>query len=362
MRFRVKTDTKIMRFRESNINRIYIMLGSACNFHCKYCLQCNMKPDKEKHISEKLQQYLWRLIKERDNQKKIHIMFWGGEPLLYFEQIKEIVKIFGSSFTYGIVSNGSLLNQNIVDFLNENDINFTLSHDGVNTIKTRRIDVIKDLAIKSMLNQINNLSVDATTSAFNIDYNSLIDYWNIVLPKAVPNIELLRVTWDMPKELYCLDLDKYKKNTEAFFSKAADDLLSGNITKRVLVALPFIKTVANGMDGNNHYLNCGQIYHNLNVDLYGNIYACHNTGIVIGSVSDIREKYIESYEKWLNTKKLKSCEECVVKDYCSGGCPLEPEGENGLRKSCAINIVFFESVEKAVRKIISAIGGKFNSE
>ena len=46
-----------------------------------------MKPDKEKHISEKLQQYLWRLIKERDNKKKIHIMFWGGEPLLYFEQI-----------------------------------------------------------------------------------------------------------------------------------------------------------------------------------------------------------------------------------------------------------------------------------
>ena len=344
---------------EDNINRIYIMLGSACNFHCGYCLHCDMTKNDEKHIGEKLEKYLWRLAKERTKKNKIHIMFWGGEPLLYYQQIKEIVKIYDDSFTYGIVRNGSLLNQEIVDFINKNNIRYTLSHDGENTNKTRMIDIIPK--VKPFLDQIENLSIDATMSAFNMDYDKLIDYWNKILPDAVPNVELLRVTWDMPKELYQFDLGIYKQNTELFFDKAASDLISGNITKRVLVAMPFINTVANGIDGENQkYLNCGQIYHNLNVDLDGNIYACHNTGVVIGNVDDSRVDYIAAYEKWLESRRLDACKICCVNKFCNGGCPLEPKGNNGFRKTCLINIVFYESVKKAVTKIITHVKNNDN--
>ena len=326
------------------------MLGSACNFNCKYCLQCNMKPDSDKHISDKLRKYLWSVACKTQSTKK-RIMFWGGEPLLYFEQIKEVVNIYKDKFDYSIVSNGSLLTKEKVDFINENKITFILSHDGKNTISTRFNDVLKNTVIYELVNQIDDLAVDATTSSFNMDYDVLIDYWNIVLPKAVPNIELLRVTWDMPEELYKFNLDEYRKKTEEFFSKAVDDLIKGNITKRVLVALPFLNVVADGIDGKKKRINCGQTYHNLNLDLDGNIYACHNTGIVIGSIDDSKEKYTNVYQKWLNSKRLKACNDCVVRNYCNGGCPLEPAGKEGLRKTCAINIVFFQCVEKAVKKI-----------
>lgn len=350
MRFCRKTGENILR--DNKINRIYLMLGSACNFHCKYCLQCDMKPNSNKHMSDKLKKYLWKLVAYKMQSTPIRIMFWGGEPLLYFEQIKEIVKIYKNNFAYTIISNGSLLTKEKVDFINNNKITFILSHDGKYTTKTRFTDVLQNPVILALINQIDNLAVDATTSSFNMDYDMLLDYWNIVLPKAVPNIELLRVTWDMPEELYRFDLNKYRENTEIFLNKAIDDLISGNVTKRVLVALPFFNLVADGLDGKKKLINCGQTYHNLNVDLDGNIYACHNTGIIIGSVTDNRDTYIKAYKKWLNSKRLRACNDCSVKNYCNGGCPLEPKDKNGYRKTCQINKVFFECVEKAVKRII----------
>lgn len=98
MRFCRKTGENILR--DNKINRIYLMLGSACNFHCKYCLQCDMKPDSNKHISDKLKKYLWKSVAYKTQSTPIRIMFWGGEPLLYFEQIKEIVKIYKNNFAY----------------------------------------------------------------------------------------------------------------------------------------------------------------------------------------------------------------------------------------------------------------------
>ena len=326
------------------------MLGSACNFHCKYCLQCDMKHDMKKQVSDKLKKFLWS-VACKTQSTPIDILFWGGEPLLYFKQIVEIVNTFGKSFKYVMVSNGSLLTEEIVNFLNDNHIRYVFSNDGKNTATTRIVDVTKNPEIKALLSKIENLSVEATTSSYNIDYNALFDYWNTVLPNAIPNFELLRVTWDMPEELYKFDLDKYRENTERFFNEAVDDLIKGNITKKASVALPFLNIVADGMDGKKRQINCGQTYRNLNVDLDGNIYVCHNTGITIGTVDDNRDKYIKAYQEWLNSKRLKACSDCVVRNYCNGGCPLEPSGKEGLRKTCAINIVFFQCVEKAVKKI-----------
>lgn len=331
---------------ELNISRIYLMLGASCNFHCKYCLQCDMKEDTPKAMTDDVKKFIWRLVNKKKN--KLTLMFWGGEPLLYFNQIQSIVDEFKDSVNYSMVSNGSLLTDYIVDFINENKINYVLSNDGVNTNITRLNDVLQDSRLLFLLNKIERLSVDATVSAYNMNFLQLLSYWNIVLPKAKPNFELLRVTWNMPSDLYNFDFDLLSKNIYNFFSCAIFDLIHEHTSKTLSAAMPYINTICKGLGKELKYPNCSQTDRNLNIDLDGNIFVCHNTGFKIGTILDDRNTYLSKGYKWYQSKKIKECEKCSVVDFCSGGCPLDITDKDGEKITCKINRLFYENAVRAI--------------
>lgn len=103
---------------------IYIKLGSDCNLCCKYC-------HSEKDFFQFNQEIL-PILKERDVK---NIRFGGGEPLLYWNIIKQIVNYLGDNVKYRIISNGTLFTDEIVNFCNEHHIIVNISVDGINTTR-----------------------------------------------------------------------------------------------------------------------------------------------------------------------------------------------------------------------------------
>ena len=307
-----------------DIRTIYLMLGEACNFRCRYCLQdCHdgrtMKKDVK--ISENVINYIRRLAKAQ----KIKIMFWGGEPLIYLDTIKKCVSALGDAAEYGIVTNGSLLDEETVEFLNDNGFTVSLSHDGPNTIKTRGVDILPRIA--PVFSKIEKRGALGVLSAYNQDYQAFKEYVNSFAPNTPCSWETLKVTWDMPKELYAFDFGKLNESLQKMKEDAISAAVNGIISPELNFFMPELRLIAHKSRNIIEIPRCQQFYSALDIDCNGNIFACHNSREKIGEISEDRINVAVRYNEFLEKNKKENCAACLFLDFCHSGCPLEQEHE-----------------------------------
>lgn len=125
-----------------NLQQLTIEVTNSCNLRCKYCgygeLYDNYDPRNGEKMSidivRSLIDYLVPLWQEHVNNQPIYISFYGGEPLLNFKLIKEIVEIFDQlkcsrRFVFSMTTNGVLLLR-YIDFLVLHDFKLLISLDG----------------------------------------------------------------------------------------------------------------------------------------------------------------------------------------------------------------------------------------
>lgn len=127
------------------IDVAYFILTSVCNFRCKYCfVETRLEHNAEIKMSDKTAQKCIDLLKNNIHDKEISIVFYGGEPLLRFSTILNIVEYansVGLSANYVMVTNGSIMNDNIARFLKDHNFEIGISLDGLkNTNDSMRID------------------------------------------------------------------------------------------------------------------------------------------------------------------------------------------------------------------------------
>lgn len=312
------------------INKIFLMMGHLCNFQCKYCLQEPVKLDIDNidssYLSKDLYNYIDNLIEDLsyNNDYTLSVVFWGGEPLLYWKIIKEFVLHYGDKLKYVIISNGSLLTQDKVDFLKEHCISFVLSHDGKETVKTRGVDVLQRDDILDLVGQIPHITLNSVISSYNQDYNELFNYWGEKYPNFVGNVEMLRVTWNMPKDLIDIDFDIFRKGLKNLFRDSIEKLKKCKYDNKTIEAEKIVRSVCRSVKNKRfHFPKCYQVEKVLNVDLDGNIYVCHNSNVKIGNIKDDRIQYLNRYKDWIELKKKRKCDDCDIKYFCQGGCPLD---------------------------------------
>lgn len=121
---------------QSNLKELRIQLGLNCNFRCKYCNQ-RVGSEIEKKIREvklpdevRVKKFIELLKKNKINPKRIAL--WGGEPFVYWKLLKilvpELRKLYPDQPLHTI-TNGSLLDDEKVDFALKYKISLTISHD-----------------------------------------------------------------------------------------------------------------------------------------------------------------------------------------------------------------------------------------
>lgn len=123
----------------SKVKSVTLALTEACNMRCKYCGYMPKYKNPDYHLKEMSQEVAFKAIDflMNNSQKSdvCNIGFYGGEPLLRFDLIKKCIEYIKRKYpfrqpTYNITTNATLLNNEIIDFLVENDIKVSISLDG----------------------------------------------------------------------------------------------------------------------------------------------------------------------------------------------------------------------------------------
>lgn len=148
-----------------NLKGISMPITLDCNIHCKYCFRDKCNVHKLPELTADMVDY----IKNCSSENCSIFTITGGEPLLCFDKIKELFSYVDKNIHKKIVTNGTLLTQEIVDYVNENQIELQVSHDGPKTEFLRGIDILKSENLRNLLFQVKKLSISSVITRYNTD-------------------------------------------------------------------------------------------------------------------------------------------------------------------------------------------------
>jgi uncharacterized protein len=120
-----------------NFTTIKISMGLSCNYSCEYCSQRFVPHAEETNPSDvelfikKLPNWYRGGVDGRGNGTRFE--FWGGEPFVYWKTMKplaERIRVLYPNASFSLITNGSLLDDEKLDWLDEMDFSFAISHDG----------------------------------------------------------------------------------------------------------------------------------------------------------------------------------------------------------------------------------------
>lgn len=289
---------------QSKLERVYIKLGSDCNLKCKYCHTEHFNCTFDKNILP---------ILKNLNLKRIS--FGGGEPLLYWNTIKEIVEYIGSSVNYKMVTNGTLFTKEIIDFCNKYNFYIYISIDGLHTTRDTSIPIKWDL--------ISKLKFSGTAVTFykeTSNYKNTIKYLNAIkekylsihptkftsFPNFIHSTEKTGILSDKNlADLYVLQLSSLLEEAFEIYNKRNIIVV---LLKKCFLSFYYRKNL-NGIRC------CRDTYIAILPD--GSILACPYLSSKVGDIFNLNEI------NWNNIKNnhiRESCKTCELFDICGNYC------------------------------------------
>lgn len=123
----------------STIKSMTLALTENCNLRCKYCGYMPKYMDDNYKLKSMTKEIAFKaidiLMKNSHESEICHLGFYGGEPLLKLDLIKECIDYISNKYpfrkpSYNMVTNAVLLDDKVADFIIENDIKINISFDG----------------------------------------------------------------------------------------------------------------------------------------------------------------------------------------------------------------------------------------
>lgn len=329
---------------------MYLIVSSGCNLGCRYCFidnnennnsfEMNMSLDV---LEEAVHKYLAYI--EAKKIEKPQILFYGGEPLLNFKAIKYAVEIVNASeihVDYCIVTNGTLLTDEVACFLAENNFSIGISLDGpkdindFNRIFRQSSASVYDNVCKSvsLLKKYNaNFGLSLTVSEYFLKHKDDIFSW--LKEFGVKNIfyNLFHYTYYEPEEVW----RRYYENASNYLIKSHEVLsVYGVVDGRLNRKIESI------VENKFKFADCAAIGANqVTIKPNGDVCVCHGylktDKYVIGNIRDKDFDFFansEEFEFWKERSTLYNdkCLSCEALFACGGGCPTQAEALYGSRK------------------------------
>jgi len=327
---------------KSNAPRtLKIQLGLKCNYSCAYCNQATQVGDEFHTNTDDAEDFINRLDTwlESEPQK---IELWGGEPWLYWKKIKYLLPRLRERFPnakFGMITNGSLLNQEIMDMIDEYDISITISHDGPGQY-LRGPDPLVDDEKRAWIDQLvekrqGNLCFNTVLTADNRDPNKVKNFFKKEFgPQAHSDFE------GIVNDYSDGDVGLVREFCQEEYDELSQSILSGLYQGELMQTsyfggrlVNFIEGIRSARPASSVGQKCGMdASHNIAVDLLGNAMTCQNTGAKglhnIGNVyrGDVA---IDTALHWSHREE---CKHCPVLHICAGSC-MYLGGDNWSR-SC----------------------------
>jgi uncharacterized protein len=331
--------------KSKKIHLLKIQLGLSCNYSCDYCSQkfVERAPETNKDDIDAFMQKLEVL--EFDEEQGLKIEFWGGEPLVYWKTLRPLAEALQQKFAswkrkpvFGIITNGSILSEEIIDWLMKMEFAVAISHDGPGQ-SVRGPDPFDDpeqkdriLGFYRMMTRLGKgFSFNAMLNSKNKSRKAIYD-WFVKLTGD----ENVRLGEGSIVDAYDEDgmsnsLQTLQEHFE-FRQTAVADMLStdGNIGffGQVQKIDNFTRSVLAHRNARYVGQKCGMDDENtIAIDLRGNVITCQNVSPLElskngeshlgGTLDDYANVELKSVTHWSNRKE---CPECPVLHLCQGAC------------------------------------------
>ena len=335
-----------------HINQIYLMMGYQCNLKCKYCIEHNVvNHAMPKEINPQIVDWM---IDVAQNIGGFNVLFWGGEPLVYFDTMKKVVEMIkekdiNHNISFSMVTNGKLLNNKTIPWIKENLKGFGLSWDGRNTERTRGYDVIKEN--KENLFKLDDWGFTGVLSSFNYPKDYLDDCYEIEKEYGKEihvNIDNLMQYEDLPDaELKKFDESKFYGQMRDICDAYIDYYMNGTEINPNYIRWieEEFQRIAEGKKITRLY--CGNGGENINLDLQGNLYCCHGDIDPVGTINDNYFDVLKNINDKDNTIQhgIDGCNECPVQVMCRNGCPKVPQHSRDEFYCTMNNLRFYPILE-----------------
>lgn len=325
--------------RETVVKAMCLHIAHDCNLACRYCFASEGEYHGERSMMslEVGQKAVDFLLENSGNRKNLEIDFFGGEPLMNFDVVKGIVeyakskeKVNNKNFRFTITTNGVLLDDEIISYINENMYNVVLSIDGRKSVHDSMrptpngkgsYDLIlpKFLQVAESRNQA-NYYVRGTFTHHNIDFSNDVLHLADLGFKQI-SVEPVVAPNEMPYALKEEDIDFIYNQYEVL----ADKMLQYEAEGRGFNFFHFMIDLNQGPCVTKRMTGCGAGSEYLAVTPDGDLYPCHQfvgiDGHKMGSVFDgLQRKDIQETFKNCHLFTKEQCNDCWAKFYCGGGC------------------------------------------
>ena len=181
------SDEVISYMANNSLKMLTMQVTQRCNLDCKYCTYSddylNRDHSQKEMDFETAKKSIDFLIQHSKDTREIHFGFYGGEPLLNFELIKECVDYIkevgvGKEISFGMTTNGTLLTEKVVKYLKKHNFSILISLDGPEEIHNENRVFKKNCqgSFDIIMERLNQVQQDFPEFfARNIRFNAVID-------------------------------------------------------------------------------------------------------------------------------------------------------------------------------------------
>ena len=325
--------------RPTVVKALCLHIAHDCNLACKYCFaeEGEYKGKRELMSYEVGKKALDFLVANSGSRRNLEVDFFGGEPLMNFQVVKDLVK-YGRSieeknnkhFRFTLTTNGVLLNDEIMEFANENMDNVVLSIDGRKEIHDMmrpfpKGDGSYDLIVPKFIKFADSRNQEKYYVRGTFTHNNL-DFSKDVLHLADLGFKQISVEPVVAKDTddYAIREEDLPKLYEEY-DNLAKEMVERHGTDREFNFFHFMIDLEGGPCVYKRLSGCGSGTEYLAVTPTGDLYPCHqfvgDTDFLMGNVdAGIKNTELQSEFKSCNVYAKEECRNCFARFYCSGGC------------------------------------------
>ena len=321
------------------VKALCLHIAHTCNLNCSYCFASQGKYHGERAVMsyEVGKRALDFLMEHSGTRRNLEVDFFGGEPLMNFQVVKDLVAYArsveqerGKNFRFTLTTNGVLVDDEVIDWANRECSNVVLSLDGRKEVHDRfRVDYAgngswekivpkfqrfvekrggRDYYMRGTFTHANPDFLKDIQTMLDLGFNEL-SMEPVVCAKGDPSAlteEDLAIVMDQYEKLAELMLQKDKEGKPFTFYHYMIDLTGG----------PCIYKRISG---------CGSGTEYMAVTPWGDLYPCHQfvgeERFKLGNIWDgVTNREVQGEFAACNVYAHPECRDCWARLYCSGGC------------------------------------------
>ena len=321
------------------IKALCLHVAHTCNLNCAYCFASQGKYHGDRALMsfEVGKQALDFLMDHSGSRRNLEVDFFGGEPLMNWEVVKQLVeyarsveKQRGKNFRFTLTTNGMLIDDDVIEFANREMSNVVLS-----------LDVRKEINDRTRVDYAGNGSYDRIVPKFQklVQERGGKDYYmrgtfthaNPDFTKDVFHMADLGFTELSMEPVVCApndpaaltpaDLEVVKEHYEIL----AKDMLRRSKDGKPITFYHYMLDLTEGPCIYKRISGCGSGTEYMAVTPWGDLYPCHQfvgeEEYKLGNVWDgVTNNEMRENFRSCNAYARKECDDCWARLYCSGGC------------------------------------------